>query len=82
MLRSGPVPEASRKEFEAELARNQDREGFRHALKSERAYGLELIETQINPTGGWFGRATVTTKKRLETVILLTPRILTPPESD
>ncbi len=27
-------------------------------------------------TGGWFGRATVTTKTRVETVILLTPTIL------
>lgn len=30
--------------------------------------------------GGWFGRATVTTRKRVELVILLTPRILTPAE--
>jgi len=57
VLRSGPVPDAARKEFEAELARNQDREGYRHALKSERAYGLESFETQIFPGGGWFGRA-------------------------
>ncbi len=27
--------------------------------------------------GGWFGRATVVTKKRIELVVLLTPKILT-----
>ena len=31
--------------------------------------------------GGWFGRATVVTKKRVELVILLTPKILTPASS-
>jgi len=31
--------------------------------------------------GGWFGRATVVTKKRVELVILLTPKILTPAAS-
>ena len=31
--------------------------------------------------GGWFGRSTVTTRKRIELLILLTPRILTPAES-
>jgi MSHA biogenesis protein MshL len=29
-------------------------------------------------TGGWFGRSTVVTRKRIELVILLTPRILAP----
>lgn len=31
--------------------------------------------------GGWFGRATVVTKKRTELVVLLTPKILTGPAS-
>jgi hypothetical protein len=57
VLRSGPVPDAARKEFEAELARNQDGEGFRYGLKSERAYGLEVFETQLLPEAGWLGGA-------------------------
>ncbi len=31
----------------------------------------------VGISGGWFGRATVVTKKRVELIILLTPRILT-----
>jgi type II secretory pathway component GspD/PulD (secretin) len=30
-------------------------------------------------TGGWFGRATVITRKHVELVVLLTPRIVTQP---
>jgi len=30
----------------------------------------------VGITGGWFGRATVTTRKRIELVILLTPKIV------
>jgi type II secretory pathway component GspD/PulD (secretin) len=31
----------------------------------------------VGITGGWFGRGTVITRKRVELVILLTPRIVT-----
>jgi type II secretory pathway component GspD/PulD (secretin) len=31
----------------------------------------------VGRTGGWFGRSTVVTRKRVEVVILLTPRIAT-----
>jgi type II secretory pathway component GspD/PulD (secretin) len=31
----------------------------------------------VGITGGWFGRGTVVTRKRVEMVILLTPRIVT-----
>ena len=30
----------------------------------------------VGITGGWFGRSTVVTRKRVEMVILLTPRIV------
>ena len=30
----------------------------------------------VGMTGGWFGRATVVTKKHVELVVLLTPRIV------
>ena len=30
----------------------------------------------VGITGGWFGRGTVVTRKRVELVILLTPRIV------
>jgi type II secretory pathway component HofQ len=39
----------------------------------------EVKETKnAGSKGGWFGRATVLTKKHVELVILLTPRVLTP----
>jgi type II secretory pathway component HofQ len=42
----------------------------------------EVKETRNAGTkGGWFGRTTVVTKKRIELVILLTPTILTPAAS-
>jgi type II secretory pathway component GspD/PulD (secretin) len=31
----------------------------------------------VGRSGGWFGRSTVVTRKRIELVILLTPRIVT-----
>jgi MSHA biogenesis protein MshL len=36
----------------------------------------EVRERRVGLTGGWFGRSTVVTRKRVELVILLTPRIL------
>lgn len=36
----------------------------------------ESRERRVGLTGGWFGRSTVVTKKRVELLILLTPRIL------
>ncbi len=35
----------------------------------------EIRERRVGPTGGWFGRSTVVTRKRIELMILLTPRI-------
>jgi MSHA biogenesis protein MshL len=36
----------------------------------------EVRERRVGVTGGWFGRSTVVTRKRIELLILLTPRIL------
>ena len=36
----------------------------------------EARERRVGPTGGWFGRSTTVTRKRVELVILLTPRIV------
>jgi MSHA biogenesis protein MshL len=36
----------------------------------------EVRERRVGLAGGWFGRSTVVTRKRVELVILLTPRIL------
>jgi type II secretory pathway component GspD/PulD (secretin) len=36
----------------------------------------ETREHKTSRTGGWFGRSTVVTKKHIELVVLLTPRIL------
>ena len=35
----------------------------------------EVRERRVGVTGGWFGRSTVVTRKRIELMILLTPRI-------
>lgn len=35
----------------------------------------EIRERRVGVTGGWFGRSTVVTRKRIELMILLTPRI-------
>lgn len=41
------------------------------------AHDREVKEKKVTGvTGGWFGRSTVTTKKRIELVILLTPKII------
>lgn len=39
-LRGGPVSDESRRALDAELARLDDLEGYRHALRAERAYSL------------------------------------------
>jgi type II secretory pathway component GspD/PulD (secretin) len=40
--------------------------------------GREVRERKpVGISGGWFGRGTVVTRKRVEMVILLTPRIIT-----
>ena len=36
----------------------------------------EVRERRVGLAGGWFGRSTVVTRKRVELMILLTPRIL------
>jgi MSHA biogenesis protein MshL len=41
-------------------------------------YDREVVERKVTgATGGWFGRSTVTTRKHVELLILLTPKILT-----
>ena len=39
-------------------------------------YGREIREKTTGLKGGWFGRSTVVTKKRVELLVLITPRIL------
>lgn len=54
-LQSGPVAEESRRLLDAELARHDDLEGLRHALRTERAFSAtasrELARQMIWPRG-------------------------------
>jgi len=42
----------------------------------------EVREQQTSRTGGWFGRSTVVTKRRVEVVMLLTPTIVRGPATE
>ncbi len=42
----------------------------------------EVREQQTSRTGGWFGRSTVVTKRRIEVVMLLTPTIVRGPATE
>lgn len=55
-LRIGPVSDESRRALDAELARLDDLEGYRHALRTERAYSLTTcreLSRQIIWPRGW-----------------------------
>jgi len=45
VLRAGPLSKDSRQALEAELALHDGAEAYKHALKTERAYGLDSLRT-------------------------------------
>jgi len=45
VLRAGPLPKDSREALEAELALHDGAEAYKHALQTERAYGLDCLRT-------------------------------------
>jgi hypothetical protein len=56
VLQSGPVSNESRRTLEEELARYEAAEGYRRALVSERAFGLDNFRT-FTFMDWWIGRA-------------------------
>lgn len=76
MLSLSPILSAPSQNASDTLARVADGQTIAiSGLSRER----DVKETRNAGTkGGWFGRTTVVTKKRVELVILLTPKILTP----
>jgi hypothetical protein len=55
-LQAGPVSEESRRRLDAELALHDDLEGYRHALRTERAFSLSVsreMSGQIVWLSGW-----------------------------
>src|SRR5262249_62321164 len=76
MLNLAPMAAAGEPAEADMLARVRDGETIVVSGFSRRRETRERTNAGIK--GGWFGRSTVVTKKRVETVILLTPRILAP----
>ena len=76
MLSVSPIVEGARRSAESDmLARVADGETLVDLRLHARPRDRERRAS--GSTGGWFGRGTVVTRKRVELVILLTPRIVT-----
>lgn len=57
VLQAGPLPDDAREALETELALHDGTDAYQHALKTERAYGLESIRTMPGRNIWIVGRA-------------------------
>lgn len=62
ILRAGPLAPDLYRELDAELAKHDTFEAFRHCLRGERAFGYQAFDELLG-RGGWFTRAYVNDDK-------------------